>query len=56
MSFDEGNYWSVEKTGLSFALAKTTMDDFEARFGRSMTDQDDVDEEESIYGLVGRGS
>lgn len=51
---DEGKYWTVEKPGCYLALAKTPLDDFEAEIGRSLTDHDDVDEEEidTLGGLV----
>ena len=51
---DEGKYWTVEKPGCYLALAKTPLDDFEAEIGHSLTDHDDVDEEEidTLGGLV----
>jgi magnesium and cobalt transporter len=51
---DEGNYWTVEKPGTYLALAKTPLADFEAEIGHSLTDHDDVDEEEidTLGGLV----
>ena len=51
---DEGKYWSVEKPGTYLALAKTPLEDFEAEIGHSLTDHDDVDEEEidTLGGLV----
>ncbi len=51
---DEGKYWSVEKPGTYLALAKTPLVDFEAEIGHSLTDHDDVDEEEidTLGGLV----
>ncbi|MEW9919594.1 hemolysin family protein [Marimonas sp. MJW-29] len=51
---DEGTYWTVEKPGTYIALAKTPLEDFEAEIGHSLTDHDDVDEEEidTLGGLV----
>lgn len=51
---DEDTYWSVEKPGTYLALAKTPLEDFEAEIGHSLTDHDDVDEEEidTLGGLV----
>lgn len=51
---DEGVYWSEEKPGQYLALAKTPLEDFEALVGLSLTDHDDVDEEDidTLGGLV----
>lgn len=51
---DEGLYWTQEKPGCYLALAKTPLDDFEAEIGQSLTDHDEVDEEEidTLGGLV----
>jgi magnesium and cobalt transporter len=51
---DEGKYWTLEKTGSYIVLAKTPLADFEAEIGYSLTDHDDVDEEEidTLGGLV----
>jgi len=51
---DEGKFWSVEKPGIYLALAKTPLEDFEAEIGHSLTNHDDVDEEEidTLGGLV----
>ena len=51
---DEDSFWSVEKPGTYLALAKTPLEDFEAEIGHSLTDHDDVDEEEidTLGGLV----
>ena len=51
---DEGVYWSEEKPGQYLALAKTPLSDFENEVGLSLTDHDDVDEEEieTLGGLV----
>jgi magnesium and cobalt transporter len=51
---DEGVYWSEEKPGQYLALAKTPLSDFENEVGQSLTDHDDVDEEEidTLGGLV----
>ena len=51
---DEGKFWSIEKPGTYLALAKTPLEEFEAEIGHSLTDHDDVDEEEidTLGGLV----
>jgi len=51
---DEGRYWTEEKPGCYVALAKTPLEEFEAEIGQSLTDVDEVDEEEidTIGGLV----
>ena len=51
---DEGVFWQVEKPGTYLALAKTPLEDFEAEIGHSLTDHEDVDEEEidTLGGLV----
>jgi magnesium and cobalt transporter len=51
---DEGVYWSEEKPGQYLALAKTPLSEFESEVGQSLTDHDDVDEEEidTLGGLV----
>ncbi|WP_187429420.1 hypothetical protein ROLI_032030 [Roseobacter fucihabitans] len=51
---DEGLYWTEEKPGCYVALAKTPLDAFEAEIGQSLTDHDEVDEEEidTLGGLV----
>ena len=51
---EEGVYWSEEKPGQYLALAKTPLADFENEVGLSLTDHDDVDEEEidTLGGLV----
>ncbi|MCX7558962.1 hemolysin family protein [Sulfitobacter sp. F26204] len=51
---DEDTFWSLEKPGTYLALAKTPLEDFEAEIGHSLTDHDDVDEEEidTLGGLV----
>ena len=51
---DEDIHWSEEKPGQYLALAKTPLTDFEALLGLSLTDHDDVDEEEieTLGGLV----
>ncbi|MGC1503079.1 MAG: hemolysin family protein [Sulfitobacter sp.] len=51
---DEATFWSIEKPGTYLALAKTPLQDFEAEIGHSLTDHDDVDEEEidTLGGLV----
>ncbi len=51
---DEGQFWTEEKPGCYLALAKTPLEDFEAEIGMSLTDHDQVDEEEidTLGGLV----
>ncbi|MEI4231431.1 hemolysin family protein [Roseovarius sp. D22-M7] len=51
---DEGTYWTEEKPGCYVALAKTPLEEFETEIGQSLTDVDEVDEEEidTIGGLV----
>ena len=51
---EEGEYFSEEKPGQYLALAKTPLADFENEVGLSLTDHDDVDEEEidTLGGLV----
>lgn len=51
---DEDHYWTQEKPGCYVALAKTPLEDFEAEIGISLTEADEVDEEEidTLGGLV----
>lgn len=51
---DEGKFWTREKAGSYLALAKTPLEDFEAEIGCSLTEHEDVDEEEidTLGGLV----
>ncbi|WP_233270420.1 hemolysin family protein [Chachezhania sediminis] len=51
---DESQTWRKEKPGVYVALAKTPLDEFEAAIGRSLTDHEDVAEEEvdTLGGLV----
>jgi magnesium and cobalt transporter len=51
---DEGVYFTEEKPGCYLALAKTPLEEFEAEIGMSLTDHDEVDEEEidTLGGLV----
>ena len=51
---DEAQFWTVEKPGTYLALAKTPLSDFEEEIGQSLTDHDEVDEEEidTLGGLV----
>lgn len=50
----EDQSWVKEKTGCYMALAKTSLIEFEAEIGQSLTDHDEVDEEEidTLGGLV----
>ncbi len=51
---DEDRSWVREKPGCYVALAKTPLEEFEAEIGQSLTDHDQVDEEEidTLGGLV----
>jgi magnesium and cobalt transporter len=51
---DDENFWTEEKPGCYVALAKTPLDEFEAETGLSLTEMEDVDEEEidTLGGLV----
>ncbi len=51
---DEGQYWTEESPGCYLALAKTPLEDFEAQIGQSLTDAEEVDEEDidTLGGLV----
>ena len=51
---DEDQTWMLEKPGSYLAQAKTPLDEFEEEIGRSLTDPDEVDEEEidTLGGLV----
>ncbi|MFD1508435.1 CBS domain-containing protein [Lacimonas salitolerans] len=51
---DDDSYWTLEKPGIYIALAKTPLDEFEAEIGLSLTETEDVDEEEidTLGGLV----
>lgn len=50
----EGRFWTEEKPGCYMALAKTPLDEFETEIGLSLTEADEVDEEEidTLGGLV----
>lgn len=51
---DEGLNFTQEKPGCYLALAKTPLEEFEAEIGQSLTDHDEVDEEDidTLGGLV----
>ena len=51
---DEGQFWTREKPGSYLAFARTPVDEFEAEIGMSLTDHEEVDEEEidTLGGLV----
>ncbi|MFU8882907.1 MAG: hemolysin family protein [Rhodobacterales bacterium] len=51
---DEDQFWTLEKPGQYLVLSKTPLDAFEAEIGLSLTDHEDVDEEEidTLGGLV----
>ena len=51
---DDGGYWTREPSGDYLAAAKTPLDEFEEEIGLSLTEADEVDEEEidTLGGLV----
>lgn len=51
---DEGQQWIEEKPGCYTAQARTPLDEFEAEIGRSLTNHEDIDDEEidTLGGLV----
>lgn len=51
---DEDQFWMIERPGSYLALAKTPLEDFEAEIGQSLTDAEEVDEEDidTLGGLV----
>jgi len=51
---DDAQFWTCERPGQYVARAKTPLQEFEAEIGRSLTDHEDVDEEEidTLGGLV----
>lgn len=51
---DEGGFWVQEATGCYLVQAKTPLDEFEDEIGLSLTETDEVDEEEidTLGGLV----
>ena len=51
---DEDALWIVEKPGVYMAEAKAPLEDFEAEIGMTLTDHDEIDEEEidTLGGLV----
>ncbi len=51
---DEGRYWNQEPSGSYMALAKTPLDAFEEEIGLSLTDAEEVDDDEidTLGGLV----
>ena len=51
---DEGQHFTQEKPGSYLALAKTPLEEFEAEIGKSLTEHEEVDEEEidTLGGLV----
>ena len=51
---DEGHFWTQEAPGVYVAQARTPLEEFEAEIGLSLTDADEVDEEEidTLGGLV----
>jgi magnesium and cobalt transporter len=57
---DEGHYWTRESPGCYLVQARAPLDEFEAEIGLSLTDVEDVDEEEVdtlggvVFMLLGR--
>lgn len=51
---DDDQFWTKEPNGRYIVLAKTPLDDFEEELGQSLTDNEDVDEEEidTLGGLI----
>lgn len=51
---DEGRFWTLEKPGCYVAQAKTPLEEFEQEIGVSLTDAEEIDEEEidTLGGLV----
>jgi len=51
---DDAQFWTQERPGVYLALAKTPLEEFEAEIGQSLTDTEEVDEEEidTLGGLV----
>jgi len=51
---DEAQTWVKERPGCYIAQARTPLDEFETEIGRSLTNHEDVDEEEidTLGGLV----
>ncbi|WP_306154139.1 transporter associated domain-containing protein [Roseovarius sp. MMSF_3281] len=51
---DDDQYWTRERPGTYLALAKTPLEEFEEEIGQSLTDTEEVDEEEidTLGGLV----
>lgn len=57
---DEGHFWTLESPGVYLAQARAPLEEFEAEIGLSLTDADDIDEEEVdtlggvVFMLLGR--
>jgi magnesium and cobalt transporter len=49
---DEGQFWTVEKTGCYLALAKTPLDEFEAALSMRLADAEEAEEVDTLGGLV----
>jgi len=51
---DDAQFWTQERPGVYLALAKTPLEEFEAEIDQSLTDTEEVDEEEidTLGGLV----
>src|SRR6056297_1566847 len=51
---DDAQFWTQERPGVFLALAKTPLEEFEAEIDQSLTDTEEVDEEEidTLGGLV----
>lgn len=48
----EGQYWTLEKPGCYLAQAKTPLDEFEAEIGLKLVEGEDVEEIDTLGGLV----
>ncbi len=48
----EGRFWTEEKPGCYLAQAKTPLDEFEAEIGRTLADDEDQEEIDTLGGLV----
>ena len=51
---EEDKFWTLEKPGCYLAFARTPLDEFEAEIDASLTDDDEIDEEDidTLGGLV----
>ncbi|WP_226779070.1 transporter associated domain-containing protein [Oceaniglobus trochenteri] len=49
---DEGQFWTEEKPGVFLALAKTPLEDFEARIGLKLVEAEDEEEIDTLGGVA----